>query len=208
MTNIGYGASIVGYDETCGPEIIVSKSIAGYPVLAIYGTIYQDSVFDYSSQLLSFEKLTSNDVENMYSIDECGIYERLQDAFFEVGVTSITLPDTIKYIGPYAFNNGLSYGSLSISGNANKINNLKLPKDLLVIGDYAFAYNSSLSEVTIGNGINFVHTSAFVDDNYTYKLISITFDKTCNEKESIFDYSSHTAYSLAKIYGSNNEVCK
>ena len=70
-------------------------------------------------------------------------------AFYETGVTSVSLPSTITSIGTYAFT------------DCYKLSDINLPNDLKSIGTCAFMGCIALSNVTIPNGLISIDWGAF-----------------------------------------------
>ena len=96
------------------------------------------------------------------TIDRTGLFDNIVFPIFSTGpfssegiditkLTSVELPDTIKYIGEMTFY--LCTGLQSVT----------LPKQVESIGSYAFEYCSSLTSVTIPNSVTSIGDSAFKD---------------------------------------------
>ena len=64
-------------------------------------------------------------------------------------MTSITIPNSVTYIGDYAFS--VCQGLISVA----------IPKSVTSIGDGTFSYCSGLKSVTIGNSVSSILAKAF-----------------------------------------------
>ena len=115
--------SITDYDKTCGSDVVIPEEIDGYKVTQIAD----------------------------------GKYESVSGAFtgpfYNKGITSVTFPDTITYIGYVSFKN-------------NKITNLVLPGSLKTIAVYAFNGNG-MQSVQLNEGINVISNQAFSRNSLT-----------------------------------------
>jgi hypothetical protein len=100
-----------------------------------YFTIESDSVIDGS-------RCIDNVVipEGVTSIDN--------EAFSEVGITSVTFPNTLESIGVSAF-------------YYNNLTSVIIPNSVTFIGDSAFSMNSFLTSVTFGNSVEVIDDYAF-----------------------------------------------
>ncbi|MBD5186482.1 MAG: leucine-rich repeat domain-containing protein [Bacteroidales bacterium] len=75
-------------------------------------------------------------------------------AFYEEGLTSVTLPESLTEIGKEAFRH-------------NSLTSVTLPESLTVIGEYAFQSNS-LTSVTLPESLTVIGEYAFADNNLNY----------------------------------------
>ena len=99
----------------------------------------------------------ANIVSNLYDADkECWVIQFDSDvtkigdrAFYECGITSITIPESVNTIGSSAFNRCLSLTRITI------------PDNVTSIGESAFYYCSSLTSLTLGKGVTAIGYSAF-----------------------------------------------
>lgn len=66
-------------------------------------------------------------------------------------LTSVTITDNVKSIGPLAF------------ADCNKLAAVKLPKNLTTINDYTFSGCSNLSQITLPDGVTSIGEGAFAD---------------------------------------------
>lgn len=78
-----------------------------------------------------------------------GTMTKLEGTFEYTGLESITVPDSVKYIGEYAF-----------SGCA-KLSKAVLPAELKEIREYAFCWCKNLREVTFPQALESIRTEAF-----------------------------------------------
>ena len=106
-------------------------------------------------------------------------------AFFSShGLTSINIPDSVKYIGDQAFSNCALLTKISFSSNGN----------LNTIGEYAFS-ESGLTEICIPNTVTSIGLAAFIscanlnkvtfEENTGLTMISQNMFFRCNSLESI-----------------------
>ena len=80
--------------------------------------------------------------------------------FYQAAITSISIPETVEYIGDYAF-----YHCDSISGN------LVIPDSTTYIGDCCFFYAPFDGTLTIGNSVETIGREAFSNCSFTGDLI-------------------------------------
>lgn len=104
-------------------------------------------------------------------------------AFRSSGLTSITIPDSVKIIGSYAFGFCSKLTNITFNSELREISSwafyscsaltsVFLPAKLNKIGDNAFNYCSSLTTVDIPNSVQRIELKAF---NLCRKLSSVTF---------------------------------
>jgi len=115
------------------------------------------------------------------SLQEIGSY-----AFYYANITSLSIPDSVKTIGSYAFQDcslltsvDLGSGLVKIDARAfynnKKISSLTLPSTLEYIGNYAF-YNSNIKSITIPSNVSYIGIGVWIfltsmtvsDDNPYY----------------------------------------
>ena len=146
------------------------------------GHTYTDCVCDRCGFVTSCDKAHHQMFFDEYAVTACGMslsgdivipseitYEEEQYEIIGVGstlfygnstVTSVTLPDTIKYIGSHAFDHcenltscNLPAGLISIGSAAfqccSSLRHIELPDSLQVIGNFAFNHCSSLDNDSI-----------------------------------------------------------
>ena len=109
------------------------------------------------------------DIEIPYGVESIGKW-----AFFETGITTITLPDTVTYLGSYAFDSCFVLESVSLSDSLTTINrdmfqsnyalkNVKLPMNLTLICQRAFLGCRGLENITLPDTVTQINSSAFSD---------------------------------------------
>lgn len=106
-----------------------------------------------------------------------------QQPLNEDGV-KISLPNSLKYLGEYAFNNTL-------------IKEIKLPNKLEYIGNRAFANNPYLTEIYIPASVKEIGEYAFMSGTYT-NLQKVTFEDT-DSRPSQLTIIGNSAFKNAKI---------
>lgn len=106
----------------------------------------------------------SRDIKNMIDLAFQG----------ESALTSITIPESVIWIGVGAFENCTSLTSVTIGNNVTKIEigafrncasltSITIPNKVTSIGDYAFTWCSSLTSVTIPDSVKTIGKIAFQD---------------------------------------------
>ena len=101
-----------------------------------------------------------------------------ESAFYRIGITSVVLPNTLLFIGDYAFSNADS-GDISVTyrGTENTFTEIIIPDSVTQIGAGAFqigrllglgmSIQSQLVKVSIGSGVQTIGTEAFANNNLT-----------------------------------------
>lgn len=110
-----------------------------------YYTIYDRYENDNTGHVIIPEKVTYNG--KTYTVTEIG--EHAFRHYNSEGIDGITLPNTIKIIGDYAF-----YG-------CNRLTELTIPDSVNSIGKYAFYYCNGLSVVSISDAVTSIGDFAF-----------------------------------------------
>ncbi len=75
-------------------------------------------------------------------------------------LVGITFPESLKYIGSYAF-------GADSEQNANALSEVVLPDSVEEVGDAAFRY-APIESLVIGKGVEYIGAKAFVGGNITY----------------------------------------
>ena len=99
-------------------------------------------------------------------------YELNNDAFFNSGLTSVTIPNSVTSIGGYAFSGCSGLTSVTIGNKVTSIGDsafyycsgltsVTIPDSVTSIGYYAFYDCSGLTSVTIGNSVTSIGNYAF-----------------------------------------------
>lgn len=117
--------------------------------------------------------------------------------FFSTYLSSIEIPDTVTWMGSSAFE-WCQIKEVKLSENLKilpkntfiqfeEINELRLPDGIEKIEEEAFVYLPNLKTISIGNKVNYIGRSSFMD----WSDCEITFRGTCEEwKNIIIDDSS------------------
>lgn len=134
-------------------------------------------------------------------------------AFYDSGLKHIDLPDTVEYIGDYAFSG--EYGGCQLCNNSDS--QFVLPSSLKYIGAHAFdkaymCFNSSYNEeykrhayldLEIPESVEFIGKDAFLEVSGVGKIIQYklyTYEEMVNG-ETITRYSLHEGDDGAKFVG-------
>lgn len=129
----------------------------------------------------------ANIVSNLYDADkECWVIQFDGDvttigdrAFYECGITNITIPDSVTEIGANAFTGCSSLTSVTI------------PDSVTTIGESAFSYCPSLTSMTLGKGVTAIGYSAFKE--CTGELIINCNIPSVNSSSGVFSGSKFTS---------------
>ena len=145
--------AITGYTGK-GGNVIIPEEIDGKPVTAI-----KDGIFHSTGDPYNY-------------IDGGFHYKRL---------TGVTIPNTVTYIGNYAF-------------SINQLTSVIIPNSVTSIGDYAFMVNQ-LTSVTIGNSVTSIGNYAFMGN----QLPSVTIGNSVTSIGSrAFSYNQLTSVTIPK----------
>ena len=162
------------YDYDSLTSVTIGNSVNFIGEEAFYGCsnltgVYISSIEDWCN--ISFASSTANPLgyaKNLYLNNEL--------------VTELKIPDSVTFIGKYAFYNCDSLTSAIVPERVASIGNyafyncrsltgIKIPDSATFIGGHAFAHCGSLTSVTIGNGVTSIGDSAF---EYCSSLMSVT----------------------------------
>ncbi|HEY3762500.1 MAG TPA: leucine-rich repeat domain-containing protein [Verrucomicrobiae bacterium] len=130
------------------------------------------------------------------------------NAFFELGVTSVTLPGSITNIGQSAFYECLDLTSVNIPNgvlaigaqafdNCTALTSLTLGSGVVSIGDYAFNDCTALSSLTAGNNIASI-------GNYAFEATALKKITIPNGVVNLGDQVFYNCSSLTNIVIGNN----
>lgn len=139
------------------------------------------------------------------------------------GITSVTLPDTIKTIGRLTFNKLSNLTSVVINGNSletigasafygcKNLSSITLPSSVTTIDNYAFYNCENLTSITIPNNVTTFGTYVFRNcTNLQTAIIgknvpSLTGTFTnCGKLESVTIPNSVTSINYSAFYGCGN----
>ena len=146
--------SITGYNTGCGTDVVIPSKINGYNVISIgsyaflpcYIPLPQNSEMgdEYKVKFLNFKM---NDEYNIQKVGAIGCVDGT--------LTSVVLPNTLVYIGDYAF----AYNSLS---------DVTIPSSVKYIGSYSFKSNNIKTVTYNGNESNITFGDCPYYGNYDY----------------------------------------
>ena len=131
-------------------------------------------------------------------------YELNNDAFFNSGLTSVTIPNSVTSIGGYAFSGCSGLTSVTIGNKVTSIGDsafyycsgltsVTIPDSVTSIGDWAFRNCSGLTSVTIPDSVTSIGDLAFY---YCSGLTSVTIG---NGVTSIGDCVFEGCYKLVEV---------
>lgn len=160
-------------------------------------TAFADTYF--STEEFRFKKVNGNavvcdyfgkDAENMVipeKLLECTVTGVNLDAFYNRDeITSVTLPETLKFIDPYAFSDMDGLKSITIPDgctslgastfrDCKSLESVTLSNNLTEIKPFAFYNCKSLKNVYIPNGVTYIGKRAFADCS---SMTSVTIPKS------------------------------
>ena len=146
------GVTITGYNVNCGTDVIIPQKINGYKVTGINNYAFESCygksnlIIDDSQYKINY---LNNKSDNEYPVAKLNAY------CISKRLTSITLPNTLVYIGSYAF----SY---------NVLTDVVIPSSVRYIGDGAFGYNNIKTVTYNGNESNITFGDCPYYENYDY----------------------------------------
>ncbi len=117
---------------------------------------------------------TKKDVTVPSSINGYEVIKIGDFSFANKGITSVTLPDTVKKIGAYAFYNCESLEKINAPSKLKKINgyafcgckklkSFEIPSDLNYLGAYVFSRCENLENINIPDSITKIYNGVFMD---------------------------------------------
>ena len=129
--------SITRYNVDCGTDVVIPSKINGYNVVEIYIDAFKVCETQVNSNLNDEYKvnLLNYKFNEKYGINKLGTICNSK------ALTSVVLPNTLKYIGNYAF----SY---------NVLTEVIIPSSVEYIGAYAFSNNKLKTVIYDGNESN------------------------------------------------------
>lgn len=146
-------------------------------------------------ELTKFDKSTDDEKPNTYSGDavipekvkinnvEYTVVGIANSAFFLKNLTSVKFPETLRYIGDFAF---------YLNDNIKEI---VLPDALETIGGYAFQFCNRLRKLTLGKSLKSIGYEAFYDCWYLENITVKEGNKHFKTIDGIlYDYNATTLY--------------
>ena len=119
-------------------------------------------------------------------------------AFFNSGLTSVTIPSSVTTFGKYAFSDCSSLSSLTLTEGLTSIGNyafnktgmtsVTIPSSVKTIGEYAFFECTSLSSLTLTEGLTTIGNYAFFNSGLTSVTIP---SSVTNFGEGAFSYCTN-----------------
>lgn len=147
-TVYGEEVEITGYDGDCTQNLVIPKKLEDKTVTGI-GDFAFASFGCYTlkdgrdNSLLAY----NGDYNKLAYIDNCGLTKLL----------SVRIPDTVQYIGEFAFTN-------------NQISSLTIPNSVEEIGFLAFADNQ-ITSLVLSDGIEYIGEESFYNNQLTSIVI-------------------------------------
>ena len=173
---------IMGYDNSCGTNVVIPSEIDGNPVTVIGNSC--TGIGAYPAANKSFNNAYLNDLiykNSRFNVDtieisNCG-------AFLFKDLINVVIPDTVRLIEDEAF-------------MYNQLTNITIPNSVVEIGQNAFGYNGLTSVRFEENSkLETISLNAFTDNQLTSVTIpdSVTYlscqafdsDVTVNKKETL-----------------------
>ncbi|MCL2043686.1 MAG: leucine-rich repeat protein [Treponema sp.] len=159
--------------DAINPENLIRES-KDYAFDDINGFIIQTIDDDTAIRIISY--MGNNRVAIIpYLINNLPVTEIGDKAFFEKGITGVTIPDSVTYIGKSSFNtNRLNRINIPDSVNVidymafadNRLTRVIVPNSVSIIGKYAF-YRNKISRVTIPDSVTTIGGGAFISNRLT-----------------------------------------
>ena len=174
--------TIIGYDETCGSDVVIPATIKGLPVTTIGASafgekqltsvIIPDSVTTIGDGAFWGNQLTSVEIPNSVTTIGASAFRGNQltsveipnsvttieiSAFRDNQLTSVTIPNSVTTIESSAFRD-------------NQLTSVTIPNSVTTIENSAFSHNQ-LTSVTIPNSVTTIENSAFLDNQLTSVVI-------------------------------------
>ncbi len=148
------------------------------------GNSYDAVENEYSGNVVIPNTVTYNNIR--YSVTSIGTH-----AFYNNGLTSVTIPNSVTSIGSYAFYN-------------NELTSVTIPNSVTSIGSYAFDGCSSLTEVIISNSVTSIGESAFDWCTSLTKVYISDLSAWC--KIDFGNYTSNPLYYAKHLYLNGSEM--
>ena len=171
-------------------ELVIPSEIDGLPVKSInyYGIWGCENLVSISfpATITSFHGLhfaSCKNVQNIYVDEENPYYCTVDGVLYDKEMTrlcaypkgrqgSFVIPDSVTYLGSYAFDECTKLTGITIPGSVveagwnvfygcSSLTKVTIPGSLEVVEEYMFENCTGLSSVTIGSGITCISNSAF-----------------------------------------------
>ena len=170
--------AITDYDASCGTDVIIPKTINGYPVTMITTTDGNNIPTQIS------DKTNNNHYSNALNYKNKGynvskLASPVVGAFEDKGLKSVIIPDSVISIGEQAFQNNqltsvvipdsvtsIEWGAFS----SNQLTSVVIPDSVISIEDYAFQ-NNQLTSVVIPDSVISIEDYAFQNNQLTSVVI-------------------------------------
>ena len=173
---VDLGISITGYSSTCPKDVIIPSKIDNKTVVAIGDYAFTIEGVDPSaiSNDLLYENYEVNTLD-MKVYSDSSLQPIAKPNYDGIGITSVTIPNSVISIGNYAFqNNQLTSVTIpnsvtTIGSDAfskNQLTSVTIPNSVTTIGSDAFSGNQ-LTSVTIPNSVTTIGSSAFENNQLT-----------------------------------------
>jgi hypothetical protein len=169
MTKDGSGVKLLEYIGDKGGKLVIPDTIEGQPVVAI-GDIDGYNSNSGAFYFYGFNENTAEGIEELKKRGSDNAKFVNQDKKRTNRITAITIPDTVTFIGTYAFS------------GCEGLKQINLPKSLKAINWEAFR-NSGLTSITIPAGI-IVETRAF---GGCKSLTTLTLGENVELREDVFE---------------------
>ena len=207
----------ISYSGAFSPDTVWIESIGSY---AFYGCTNLESInLGFSDKgLRTIGAHAFQDCNNLKNIDiPKGVTSIGSEAFYDSGLTTVSIPSTVSYIDDDAFGECKNltyidvamenehycsrYGML-LNSDASEIlavplkisGSVEIPSGVTSIGDWAFYNCSSLTSVTIQDGVTSIGDQAF------YNCSSLTSVIIPDSVTSIGDWAFSSCFSLNEIH--------
>ncbi|HKL94729.1 MAG TPA: leucine-rich repeat protein, partial [Clostridia bacterium] len=174
-----------------GLEIIGEKALrfTGISSLSIPASVQEIGLFAFGENAI---EITVDEDNKFYKAVDNVLFNKSGTkliGFYNMTLTSYTIPDTVDEICDYAF-----YGSA--------LEEIIIPQSVTYIGDYAFKYSYNLTSISIPKAVTYLGTEAFYDcGNLTSVIIEDNSLMT-----HIGDSAFLSCYSLNSIDFGENSV--
>ena len=173
------GVAITGYNIEGGTDVVIPNEIDGKKVIEIA---------DYA---FTTNGVTPTSISNARKINITYLYKEKKEVVATplavsvpngLGITSVVIPNMVKYIGSYAF-------------SGNQLTSVVIPDSVTSVGDSAFL-SAQLTNVIIGNGVTSIENRAFQFNQLTNVVIP--------DSVTSIGYSAFSGNQLTSVTIGNN----